>query len=123
MALPPYPDRRSIWTDELLSELKKYYPNETAKAVAQRLKITAPTVQKKAQELGLQKSESFYCWKDEQVNLMLKMLSEKRRVNSIAKKLNKTTNAIYTKIYALGLSIKKIKSQKQPQAKQSTKAQ
>lgn len=51
--------RRIIWTDKMLAELRRLYPDHCIGDIADAVGVSATSVTTKARELGLQRSKEF----------------------------------------------------------------
>ena len=55
---------RAVWTAPMLQRLQSLYPDRVGKALAAELGVSLSAMYKKANELGLKKSEAFYAGAD-----------------------------------------------------------
>ena len=70
--------RKVYWTGNMLSILRRYYPNTSNVEVAEMIGVSSRLVSKKANELGLSKSETYrkeYCRRGAQ----LRAINDKRK--------------------------------------------
>ena len=76
---------RIHWNENMLSVLKRYYPNTKNEEVAEMLGISSRTVVRKATELGLRKDMDFMLsvWKE---NILMAKVASKRSEKSGYKK-------------------------------------
>ena len=73
--------KRIFWNENMLSVLKRYFPNTKNEEVAEMCGVSLRTVIRKARELGLQKDKNFVLkvWDD---NRLLAVVKNRRNENS-----------------------------------------
>lgn len=105
-----------LWTDAEVQKLKKLYPNRTNEEIGKELGRTSKAVKKKADELGLKKSNAFFArmttrslnvqgkrtWSEEDLELLRKLYPT-TPTDVVAEKLHRTVKAVISKKQELGL--------------------
>jgi predicted transcriptional regulator len=90
----------SLWSKQELTLLKKLYPDNSTRDIANELGRTVSAVQKKAGKLGLRKS--IRVWSKRELNL-LKKLYPSRMAQQIADQIGRPVQATRKRIVKLGL--------------------
>lgn len=93
-------DKRKVWTDKLVDELKKCYATEPNKSIAEKLKLTMPSIRGKAGVLGLIK-DKYNRWKINEITQLKNFIEQGDTVAEIAEKLGRKPNVVYNQIYQL----------------------
>lgn len=72
--------RKLYWTGDMLSIMRRYFPNTSNIEVAEMIGVSSKLVAKKAKELGLTKTEAYrkeYCKRGAQMRMMYNKRKEK----------------------------------------------
>ena len=70
-----------FWSGNMLSELKRYYPNTSNRDMVDLLGVSERTIVRKARELGLEKSEEYVSKVNKGKSFLAHMEKRKRRLN------------------------------------------
>jgi len=91
---------RLAWTDDEVNPLKKLYPDNSARDIANELERTVSAAKVKAHRLGL--TEKPCSWSKRELNL-LKRLYPSKMAREIAGQIGRSERATRSKIFRLGL--------------------
>ena len=69
-----------FWNGNMLSELKRYYPNTSNRDMVDLLGVSERTIVRKARELGLEKSEEYVSKVNKGKSFLAHMEKRKRRL-------------------------------------------
>ena len=69
---------RIFWNSNMIADLKRYYPNQSNKEVADILGVSERTMIRKARELGLSKSEE-YINNNAKVKSLMGVLAQRKK--------------------------------------------
>ena len=70
-----------FWNGNMLSDLKRYYPNTSNRDMVELLGVSERTIVRKARELGLEKSEEYVSKVNKGKSFLAHMEKRKRRLN------------------------------------------
>ena len=70
-----------FWNGNMISELKRYYPNTSNRDMVELLGVSERTIVRKARELGLEKSEEYVSKVNKGKSFLAHMEKRKRRLN------------------------------------------
>ena len=91
------------FSEEQIKYIKENWDKETAHSLKKKFGCTWYAVNNMAKSLGLEEKETNY-WTEEEI-LQLKELAPRLHYKKIAKKLNKTSNAVYLKARKLNITL------------------
>jgi hypothetical protein len=94
-----------IWTKEDDEMLLKYYANECAADIAERLGCSRPTLYRRAKRLGITGKKILKEWKPEDI-IVLKISYGKAPAEELSRLLGRSQSAIYMQASILGLTNK-----------------
>ena len=102
-------DKHPWWSVQEKKLLKKLYPNNSTKDVANRVGRSITAVSMKAYTLGLRKLNQYRLWSKKELNL-LKKLYPTRTAQQLADQLGRSVLAVRLRIVKLGLKKRKYKT-------------
>ena len=71
---------RIVWSERMIYELKRYYPNTANEELADLLNVSKSTLYRKAKELGLKKDKEFMRKQACEASLMAREFNKERRL-------------------------------------------
>ena len=97
------------WSIREENLLRKLFPDNSFREIANQIGRSAPAVSKKASKLGLRKPRPYPNWSKKELNL-LKKLYPSRTAQELADKTGRSVQAVRMRIVKLGLKKRKQKT-------------
>ena len=97
------------WSKREENLLRKLFPDNSFREIANQIGRSIPSVSKKAHKLGFRKPKAYPNWSKKELNL-LKKLYPSRTAQEVADKTGRSVQAVRKRIVKLGLKKKKQKT-------------